>query len=89
MSPAHIAKLRGLLKVISRGGALGIVGIILGELFDPAEAGAGSECPGGPGTCGSFLPEEPFTLEVPEFPEGLEHYVGLPPTLSGRKDTGR
>jgi RHS repeat-associated protein len=89
MSKAHIAKLRGLLKVISRGGALGIVGVILGELLDPAEAGAGSECPGGPGTCGSFLPEDRLILEVPEFPEDLGRYVDLPPKLSGRKDTGR
>jgi RHS repeat-associated protein len=89
MSKAHIAKLRGLLKVISRGGALGIVGFILGELVDPAEAGAGSECPGGPGTCGRFLPENDLTLEIPEFPEDLGPHVGLPSKLSGRKDTGR
>ena len=89
MSKAHITKLRGLLKVIGRGGALGIVGFILGELLDPAEAGAGSECPGGAGTCGSFLPEDRLMFEVPEFPEDLGRYVDLPTKLSGRKDTGR
>ena len=89
MSKAHIAKLRGLLKVIGRGGALGIIGFILGELLDPAEAGAGSECPGGPGTCGSFLPEDRLMFEVSEFPEDLGRYVDLPTKLSGRKNTGR
>jgi len=53
MSKAHIAKLRGLLKVISRAG---IVIFIIGELATPAEAGLGSECPQGPGTCRNLPP---------------------------------
>ncbi len=73
MSRAHVKKLKGLLKVISRGGVAGIIGFILGELLDPREAGAGSECPQGPRTCilsGGLLPVG----------------SGLPLSLSGRKD---
>jgi hypothetical protein len=73
MSRAHIGKLRGLLKVIARGGAAGIIGFVLGELLFPAEAGAGSECPQGPGTC---LVSDNLTLPSGDFP----------PPLSGRKD---
>jgi RHS repeat-associated protein len=73
MSRAHIAKLRGLLKVIARGGAAGIIGFILGELLYPPEAGAGSECPHGPRTCVLSDDLSPLSSR-------------LPPSLSGRKD---
>jgi hypothetical protein len=54
------AKLKKLMK------AAGLLGIAIDILLYPDEAGAGSECPGGPGTCGQLLPSAPAPAEMPQ-----------------------
>ncbi len=53
-----LTKLKKLMK------AAGLLGIVLDILLDADEAGAESDCPAGPGTCGQLLPSAP--AETPQ-----------------------
>jgi hypothetical protein len=54
------AKLTKLMK------AAGLIGLAINILVFPDEAGAGSECPAGPSTCGQLVPVAPAPPEIPQ-----------------------
>jgi len=61
---AKFAKAATKLKKLMK--AAGLLGIAIDILLYPDEAGAGSECPAGPGTCGQLLPSAPAPAETPQ-----------------------